>query len=72
MRVNLSEQDGQFVLVVEDDGIGSKPDASPKGTGLGTKLIMAMAKNINARVNQTYTHPERNAGTRYTMTWNEK
>ena len=72
VRVRLSEEDRQFVLVVEDDGIGSKPEASPRGTGLGTKLIMAMAQNIGARVEQTHTHPELGKGTRYIMTWTEK
>ncbi|UXS04620.1 sensor histidine kinase [Agrobacterium tumefaciens] len=72
VRVQLSEENRQFVLVVEDDGIGSKPGASPRGTGLGTKLIMAMAQNINARVEQTHTHPELGKGTRYTMTWSEE
>ena len=72
VRVKLSEENGQFILVVEDDGIGSNPHISPKGTGLGTKLIMAMAQNIGARVDQTHTHPDRKVGTRYTMSWSER
>ncbi len=72
VRVRLSEEKRQFVLIVEDDGIGSKPEASPRGTGLGTKLIMAMAQNIGARVEQTHTHPELGKGTRYVMSWSEK
>ncbi|MDS7594364.1 histidine kinase dimerization/phosphoacceptor domain -containing protein [Agrobacterium tumefaciens] len=72
VRVQLSAEDRKYVLIVEDDGIGSKAGASPRGTGLGTKLIMAMAQNINARVEQTHTHPEQSKGTRYTMTWNEE
>lgn len=72
VRINLSQRDDGFILVVEDDGIGAQPNSSPKGTGLGTKLIMAMAKNINARVEQSPTHPNQNKGTRYTMTWSEK
>lgn len=72
VRVRLSQEDQQFVLVVEDDGVGSKPDASPRGTGLGTKLIMAMAQNLGARVEQTHTHPTLGKGTRYMMTWTEK
>lgn len=72
VRINLSAQDGRFILVVEDDGVGVKPDSAPRGTGLGTKLIMAMAQNIGARVEQTHTHPELKKGTRFSMIWNER
>jgi len=72
VRVNLSEENGQFVLVVEDDGVGVQPESAPRGTGLGTKLIMAMAQNIGARVEQTHTHPELRQGTRFAMIWHEK
>nr|WP_256368001.1 MULTISPECIES: sensor histidine kinase [Agrobacterium] len=72
VRDSLSEQNGQFFLVVEDDGVGSKAESKPRGTGLGTKLIMAMAQNIGARVEQTRTHPDLGKGTRFAMTWDEK
>lgn len=37
-------------LVVEDDGVGRDPEQSPKGTGLGTKLVNSMAGSMGAEV----------------------
>jgi two-component sensor histidine kinase len=37
-------------LVVEDDGRGMPKTVTPKGTGLGQKVIAAMAKSLNAVV----------------------
>lgn len=39
-----------FRLCVEDDGCGFDRDASPKGTGLGSRLITAMARGLSAKV----------------------
>ena len=47
VRVALSrEGDGRFCLLVEDDGIGMSLDARPRGTGVGTRLIRAMAQSL--------------------------
>jgi two-component sensor histidine kinase len=40
----------QFQLTVEDDGRGFCSGATPQGTGLGTKLIAAMAKSLSTSV----------------------
>ncbi len=37
-------------LVVEDDGRGMSEGVSPKGTGLGQKVIAAMARSLDSRV----------------------
>ncbi|MEG3124332.1 sensor histidine kinase [Sphingomonas sp. GB1N7] len=51
VRVALtSEGEGRFVLAVEDDGIGMDLSAKPRGTGLGTKLIRAMAMSLQSIV----------------------
>jgi two-component sensor histidine kinase len=51
VRVALVQDgDGHFVLAVEDDGIGMEPGAAPRGTGLGTKLIRAMAQSLQSIV----------------------
>ncbi len=43
--------DNMAVLTVEDDGVGYAPDDSaPKGTGLGTLIIGAMAKTLHGTV----------------------
>lgn len=40
--------EGQAALIVEDDGIGMPAGESPQGTGLGTRVVGAMAKNLGA------------------------
>ncbi len=49
-----------WILRVEDDGVGFSEDAGPRGTGLGTMIIGAMARNMDATVDRV-TGP---AGTR--------
>jgi len=50
VRVTLADAgNGRFVLRVEDDGCGIEPGAT-KGTGLGTKLITAMAQTLKAKL----------------------
>ncbi len=44
------EGDDRFALAVEDDGVGMAADASPKGTGLGTKLVRTMAQSLQSAV----------------------
>ncbi|WP_340689075.1 sensor histidine kinase [Sphingomonas liriopis] len=41
---------GRFLLAVEDDGCGMPADPAPRGTGLGTKLIRAMAHSLQTSV----------------------
>ena len=51
VRVALSAvAEDAFVLAVEDDGCGMVANAAPKGTGLGTKLIRAMAQSLQSAV----------------------
>jgi two-component sensor histidine kinase len=51
VRVLLEHQGpDEFLLRVEDDGAGLSPNVSAKGTGLGTKLIRAMAASLNSEV----------------------
>jgi two-component sensor histidine kinase len=54
------DDDGRLVLSVEDDGIGWRGDAKPKGTGVGTRIINAMATNLRASL----TYGEQHSGTR--------
>ncbi|NYD91867.1 two-component sensor histidine kinase [Sphingomonas melonis] len=51
IRVMLAaDGDAAFRLAVEDDGCGMTADTAPKGTGLGTKLIRAMAQSLQTIV----------------------
>ena len=51
IRIDLARTNGEFRLVVEDDGLGMTPDTTPTGTGVGTKLIGAMAASLGATLN---------------------
>jgi two-component sensor histidine kinase len=51
IRIGLAPRDDDHaVLTVEDDGIGYSEGAAPKGTGLGTLIIGAMAKTLQGTV----------------------
>jgi two-component sensor histidine kinase len=57
VRVALTRTaEGEFLLAVEDDGCGMSADAAPRGTGLGTKLIRAMAQSLQSIVEYDRTH----------------
>lgn len=56
----IREDDTRFRLSVEDDGVGIDPAAVPRGTGVGTKLIRAMAQSLQAILEYDSEH----AGTR--------
>lgn len=50
VRVTLSRRDGGDVLLsVEDDGVG-RDDGTPKGTGLGSRIVRAMAASMSGTV----------------------
>lgn len=42
--------DGRAELAVEDDGVGRRETDGPQGTGLGTRIVRAMAESIKADV----------------------
>ena len=58
VRVHLKQlPDGRAELVVEDDGVGRGPEGAPKGSGLGTRIVNAMARTIGAEVEYIARHP---------------
>jgi two-component sensor histidine kinase len=60
IRVRLKGlPDRRGELVVEDDGVGRGADGTVKGTGLGTRVVSAMAASMGAEVE----YPERRQGT---------
>ena len=51
IRVSLNQTtDGEVELQVEDDGVGRADGAPAKGTGLGTRIVTAMAQSLGAVV----------------------
>ena len=66
IRVSFRRQGGDGVtLTVEDDGVGSGESVAPQGTGLGTRIVRAMAANLRAAVERDPSHP----GTRVTLSF---
>ena len=51
-----SSGENAYQLVIEDDGCGMSPDEAPKGTGLGSKLIQAMASSLKGKVEYDQAH----------------
>lgn len=49
-------ENGRALLTVEDDGPGLG-DAKPKGTGLGGKIVTAMASGLRSKVEYDPAHP---------------
>lgn len=56
-------QEGRALLVVEDDGIGWDGTGTPKGTGMGTRIVSAMA----AQLGTTIAYGDGKGGTRTTI-----
>ena len=48
--------DDHFHLVVEDDGVGLTPGAQPRGSGLGSRLVVAMAKSLATNLDYDPAH----------------
>ena len=56
VRVELKAIGDKFLLAVEDDGCGLPADGAVKGTGLGSKLINAMAATLKSSVDYDAGH----------------
>jgi len=50
VRIAMRRDGSQVHLVVEDDGIGWNGSGKPQGTGLGSRIVKAMAVSLNASV----------------------
>jgi two-component sensor histidine kinase len=50
VRINMRRDGSQVRLVVEDDGIGWTGNGKPQGTGLGSRIVKAMAASLDACV----------------------
>lgn len=68
VRLFLRVADERLELVVEDDGVGRPSNGAVRGTGLGTRLIAALARSHSAEISYADINPA-NAmrGTRATI-----
>jgi len=58
IRVSLKRlAESRVELTVEDDGVGRGNAATVKGTGLGTRIVAAMARAIDAKVDYLPRNP---------------
>jgi two-component sensor histidine kinase/CHASE3 domain sensor protein len=58
VRVRLADRrDGYAEMVVEDDGVGRGASPTAKGTGLGTRIVNAMASAMSGQVSYTARSP---------------
>ena len=57
IRLRLTNENASAILTVEDDGVGRVENGPAKGTGLGTKVVHAIATQMNAQVELRSTHP---------------
>jgi len=44
------EEPARMQLIVEDDGVGFDMAGAPKGSGLGTRIVRAMASNLKSEI----------------------
>ncbi|MET4898064.1 histidine kinase dimerization/phosphoacceptor domain -containing protein [Sphingomonadaceae bacterium jetA1] len=56
VRIRVERTDDGCLLIVEDDGCGMAPGRTPQGTGLGAKLIRAMAQSLQTVVDYDPAH----------------
>ncbi|MEO9190775.1 MAG: response regulator [Acetobacteraceae bacterium] len=63
IRVKIKRDGDSVGLVVEDDGVGCKETDTPRGTGLGARIVTAMASNLRSSVTADPDH----AGTRVSL-----
>ena len=65
IRVAFRRDGASFTLAVEDDGVGMASGTRPKGTGLGSRIIAAMAANLATKI----AYDERERGTRAVLSF---
>jgi two-component sensor histidine kinase len=60
IHVELKAQGDDFLLTISDDGVGLNVKADPRSTGMGQRIVSAMASKLEASVERDPAH----AGTR--------
>jgi len=57
IHVVLDAQGDDLVLSIADDGVGLNVKADPRSTGMGQRIVTAMASKLEANVERDPTHP---------------
>jgi signal transduction histidine kinase len=66
VSIILERRDGDFMLMVRDDGVGMDPTAPPRGSGLGQPMVHMLA----AQIGGTFQAGRgANGGTKCTVRW---
>ena len=63
IRVTLNAQGDDIVMSIADDGVGLKARVDPRSTGMGQRIVSAMAAKLEASVERDAAH----AGTRIVL-----
>jgi len=63
IHVDLRAQDDNLVLSIADDGVGLNVKLDPRSTGMGQRIVTAMASKLEANVERDPSH----AGTRIVL-----
>lgn len=63
IHVELKTEGDEFVLSISDDGVGLAVRSDPRSTGMGQRIVTAMAAKLDASVERDPTH----AGTRMVL-----
>jgi two-component sensor histidine kinase len=63
IHVDLSAQDDNILLSIADDGVGVNAKTDPRSTGMGQRIVAAMAAKLDASVERDPAH----AGTRIVL-----
>jgi two-component sensor histidine kinase len=65
IHVELGEKSEDLVLSISDDGVGLNGKSDPRSTGMGQRIVSAMASKLEATVERDPNH----AGTRIVVTF---
>ena len=57
IHVDLRAQDDDLVLSIADDGVGLNVKTDPRSTGMGQRIVSAMATKLDASVERDPAHP---------------
>jgi len=63
IHIELTAQDDDLVLSIADDGVGLNAKSDPRSTGMGQRIVSAMAAKLEASVERDPAH----AGTRIVL-----